>query len=126
MSELGGMVLSLAHQLDDDERAELGRMLRTDGKPDTGPNVEPLLSCTQAARRAQCHVETIRRAVARGALSASRAGRSLRIAPSDLDDWLRMSARAPNRPPTQRPARRRAGSSSPMHDALALLERSLA
>ena len=29
MSEIGGMILSLAHRLDDEERAELGRLLWT-------------------------------------------------------------------------------------------------
>jgi len=119
------MILSLAHQLDDAERAELGRLLRSDRVPTPSGDVEPLLTCAEAACRAQCHVETIRRAVARGTLRGSRAGRFLRIAPSDLDNWLRRTSRCQARPPNDRPTRRRT-SSSPMREALALLERSVA
>ena len=33
-SEIGGMILSLAHRLDDEERAELGRLLWTQAEPE--------------------------------------------------------------------------------------------
>jgi excisionase family DNA binding protein len=117
------MILALAHRLDDEERAELGRLLWNDGESETGVDVEPLLSCAEAAWRARCHVETIRRAVNHGALRASRAGRNIRIAPTDLDDWLGTSAAAPHPPAPDRSRRRRAYS-TPMRDAVALLERS--
>lgn len=50
---------------------------------------EPLLSCAQAANHAGVHVETIRRAIRAGTLTAAGVvGRSPRIALSDLDTWL--------------------------------------
>ncbi|MBV8940549.1 MAG: helix-turn-helix domain-containing protein [Solirubrobacterales bacterium] len=52
-------------------------------------SAEPLLTCSEAAERARVHIETIRRAVRRGELPASRAGRCLRIAVRDLEAWLK-------------------------------------
>jgi excisionase family DNA binding protein len=49
---------------------------------------EVLLTPREAAARASVHVETIRRHVRSGALSASRVGKAVRIAPKSLDVWL--------------------------------------
>jgi excisionase family DNA binding protein len=82
---------------------------------------EPLLTVHEAAQRARAHPETIRRAIRSGALHAVRAGRSLRIAPGDLDAWLqRSAARTRPAPPRRTPAsgmRRQ-----PLAGALAALE----
>ena len=47
------------------------------------------VSVQQAANLAAVHHFTIRRAVWSGALPASRIGKVIRIAPQDLEAWLR-------------------------------------
>jgi excisionase family DNA binding protein len=69
-----------------------------------------LLTCSEAAERAHVHAETLRRAIRRGDLLASRAGRSLRIASSDLEEWLGTSH---TKQPSAAPARSRSRSLSP-------------
>jgi excisionase family DNA binding protein len=52
-----------------------------------------LLTAADAAKRAQVHVETIRRAVRGGDLKAAgKVGRSVRITTSALDEWLGRAA----------------------------------
>lgn len=94
------------------------RAMMGDAEPE---RVSRPLSPHEAAERARTHPETIRRAVRSGALPASRAGRSIRVDPADLDTWL-------NRPPSQRaePVARRAPARRshrrPLGDALAQLD----
>jgi excisionase family DNA binding protein len=47
-----------------------------------------LLTVEQAAELAKCHPETIRRAIRRGHLAASRVGKQHRIARNALEAWL--------------------------------------
>jgi excisionase family DNA binding protein len=82
---------------------------------------DAMLTCAQAAQRAGTHVETIRRAVRSGALRAGRVGRSPRIAPADLDSWLRGSARDEQTSRSRAP--RATGRRRPLADALRSMER---
>jgi excisionase family DNA binding protein len=83
---------------------------------------EPLLTVAQAAERAGCHAETIRRAARSGALPASRVGRAVRIDPADLAEWL-SEPHGARQTPVRRPrAARPRGRRNPMRDALARLE----
>lgn len=49
---------------------------------------EELISPTQAATLANCHHDTVRRAIEFGYLSAQRVGRTWVIKPSDLQKWI--------------------------------------
>ncbi len=82
---------------------------------------DAMLTCAEAAQRAGTHVETVRRAVRSGALRAGRAGRSPRIAPADLDAWLRGSGRDQPAPRSRTP--RPTGERHPLADALRSMER---
>ena len=117
---------SLLGSLDADDLAELAERLA----PFLAPRLatatpvetqEAMLTCSQAARRAGAHVETIRRAVRSGALRAGRVGRSPRIAPTDLDAWLRGSARDEQTSLLRAP--RATGKRRPLADALRSMER---
>lgn len=47
-----------------------------------------VLTVEQAATRAACNPETIRRAIRQGRLAASRVGTHWRVKPADLDEWM--------------------------------------
>ena len=49
---------------------------------------EELISPPKAAEIAECHQDTIRRAIEFGYLSAQRVGRTWAIKPDDLQDWI--------------------------------------
>jgi excisionase family DNA binding protein len=82
---------------------------------------DALLTAHEAAQHARAHVETIRRAVRRGELSAAQVGRSLRIRSGDLEAWLASSERDGTEPPPTRPSRSRPRR-RPMAEALAQVE----
>jgi excisionase family DNA binding protein len=77
-----------------------------------------LLTPQEAARRTGVHVETIRRAVRKRELPASRIGRAVRIDADDLDRWLRQDHGARAHADRRRP-RHRATGRRPLADALA-------
>jgi excisionase family DNA binding protein len=124
MSGLGRLLLDA---LDEGDLTELAERLAPLVPPRLAPTnpvemAEAMLTCSQAAQRTGTHVETIRRAVRSGALRAGKAGRSPRIAPADLDSWLRgngRSARQTRRSPAPRPT----GKRRPLADALRSVER---
>jgi excisionase family DNA binding protein len=121
MSALGA---ALIDDLDNDDLARLAARLRPFlGDPAAADDRPPeqLLTAAEAAQRARCSVETIRRAVRSGALPSRSVGRAIRIAGEDLDGWLahpRGERQRPSRATRNRgtPARR------PLADALARLE----
>jgi excisionase family DNA binding protein len=102
---------------DPDARAQFRRLLAPE-KPE--PDDAPLLTSSQAALLAGVHVETIRRAVRERKLRASYVGRSLRIAPADLQAWL--SSNRPQHPSSQ-PRSRRSNGKRPLAGALASLDK---
>lgn len=85
MSEYGRALIA---QLDADDLAHLRRMLGLDrGAGDDG-TADELLTVEEAAARARCHAETIRRAIRGERLTASRVGSSWRVSAADLAAWL--------------------------------------
>lgn len=54
---------------------------------DTGPGDDAPLSAVEAAQRANMHERTIRRAIARGKLRATKEHGAFRISPADLRAW---------------------------------------
>jgi excisionase family DNA binding protein len=118
-SDLGHALLGAVREMDAEDLDELRRLLGVTEAP--APREPGALTCSQAAARARCCVETIRRAVRSGALPAGNVGRSPRIAEADLDGWLAESS-------STRPARaachvRTRARRRPMADALARHER---
>jgi excisionase family DNA binding protein len=82
---------------------------------------EVMLTASEAALRTGLHAETIRRAARTGKLYAGHAGRSVRIAPSDLDAWL--SGADQDKPEPRPRARRPRRSARPsLADTFARLE----
>jgi excisionase family DNA binding protein len=80
---------TLPEALDDEALAALAARLRPFLEPAADDRRDELLSAAQAARMANVHVETIRRAIRAGDLGiAGRVGRSPRIAPDELRRWL--------------------------------------
>ncbi len=117
---------ALLDSLDDDGLAELAERLAPFLAPRLAPATpvetqEAMLTCSQAAQRAGAHVETVRRAVRSGALRAGRVGRSPRIAPADLDAWVRASGRDEQTSRSRAP--RATGKRRPLADALTSMER---
>jgi len=117
---------ALLDALDDDDLVELAERLAPLLPPRRAPakpleTQEAMLTCAQAAQQAGTHVETIRRAVRSGALRAGMAGRSPRIAPADLDAWLRGSGRNGQTPRSRAP--QPTGKRRPLADALRSMER---
>jgi excisionase family DNA binding protein len=56
--------------------------------------IESRLTVGHAAKIANVHEETIRRAYLRGELRVERIGRAIRIKPSELERWLARGAQA--------------------------------
>ncbi len=120
MSTLG---VALLEQLDGDDVAELRRRLGIPSEREPDPiEHEAMLTPGAAAERLNVNVETIRRAVRSGALSAVRVGRQLRISPRALDEWLAGDRRPSTSARRSRPPRPRSRR-SPMRDALVRLEK---
>lgn len=81
----------LAGGLDEDSVSALAARLRPYLEADSGS--DRLLTASEAAERANVHVETVRRAIRSGDLSvAGKVGRSLRISVSAIDEWLAAGA----------------------------------
>lgn len=88
---MSAMVEALLNEIRGDPQAisELRQILGLDdtltepAQPDL-----TLLTCSQAAQRAGCHVQTIRTAIRNRRLHARYVGRSPRIAIADLDAWM--------------------------------------
>jgi excisionase family DNA binding protein len=88
MRALGVAILDAVREMSADERAELGRLLGR-GEAEGHDGIVPeLLTVVQAAGRARCHPETVRRAIRSGTLVAFRAGSMWRISPEALTAWL--------------------------------------
>ena len=86
---IAGLDADAIDAMPDDAIAALRRRLGLDEHQITDREGGELLTPREGAQRARVHVETIRRAIRRGDLPARRVGRSLRIAESDFDEWLR-------------------------------------
>jgi excisionase family DNA binding protein len=104
------LIRALPAALDDEAlealAARLGPHLHTRDGDEPG-----LLNTTDAARRANVHVETIRRAIRAGELDvAARIGRSPRLTAEAIDDWLAESAQSLM--PTRRHRSRRSARSA--------------
>jgi excisionase family DNA binding protein len=122
----GQLAQALLAELDDQALDRLAELLAPYlrarvGAPDA-VQLEPLISCTEAAERAAVCVETVRRAVRSGALLSSTAGRAVRIAPADLKLWLTDRGRQYRKSTQPRARAGRAG--RPLADALAGAEKS--
>ena len=121
MSDLGRILLA---QLDADDVAELRRLIRVGSSVATegsrAPGTCPLLTVPEAAQLSHCNIETVRRAVRSGKLSARKVGRCYRIDRDDLEAWLGRTRHVPESPPSQRgpQTRRNRNQRSPMRDAL--------
>lgn len=101
------LIRALPAALDDDTlealATRLGPHMQNHGTDEPG-----LLNTTDAARRANVHVETIRRAIRAGELEvAARIGRSPRLTTKAIDTWL-----ADTSQPAASPRRSRSRSSS--------------
>jgi excisionase family DNA binding protein len=59
---------------------------------------ETLVSLAEAAARKGVHYQTVRRAIARGALRAMKVGGGVIIAAADLDAWRPSYSHAPHQP----------------------------
>jgi len=118
---MGAMAKALLAELagDPEALAELGRLLAP-LLPAAPPPVvdESALTVAEAARRAACHQETIRRATRDGRLPALRVGRAIRVRASDVDAWLAGGAARDAPAPRARPRRSPARHDRPMAAAL--------
>jgi hypothetical protein len=124
----GDLAHAVLADLDTDALASLADLLA----PHLLERIEPapreltqLLTCAQAASRADTHVETVRRAARSGALEAAGwVGRSPRITPMALTAWLACERRAKAQPDLRRPrpdATTHNATRRPMTSALARL-----
>jgi len=130
---MGAVTKALVAELlaDPEALAELARALRA-ADPDRGaasadrlltaaqPPVDDqrALTVAEAAQRAACHQETIRRAARDGRLPALRVGRAIRVRASDVDAWLAGGAARDAPAPRARPRRSPARHDRPMAAAL--------
>jgi excisionase family DNA binding protein len=113
-SDLGHALIGAVREMDVEHLEELRRLLSVEEPP--APREGALLTCAQAAARAGCCAETIRRAVRSGALPAGSVGRCPRIAAADLDRWVDRSK--PTRPAAADCNVRSRTRRQPMTDAL--------
>jgi len=86
MSAASSMILAAVREMTANERSELRVLL--DPPTPLSEKVLELMTVEEAARRAACHVETIRRAIRVGRLHASRIGSRWRVSPDDLQTWM--------------------------------------
>jgi excisionase family DNA binding protein len=78
-----------------------------------------VLTVGQAAVRANCNPETIRRAIRRGGLEALKVGTHWRVKPDDLTEWMAApAAQCDARPTQRRHARRRRRGTARRSDAV--------
>jgi excisionase family DNA binding protein len=108
------LVRALPAALDDDALEELAARLGPHLRPD-GPAESSLLNTADAARRANVHVETVRRAIRAGELDvAARIGRSPRVTAQAIDSWLAKTSQPAGLP--RRPRSRRSSRSSELRE----------
>ena len=85
MSDFGRALLA---QLDPEDLASLRDALGLAGGAGSDSTDDGLLTVDEAAARARCHAETIRRAIRSHSLAATRVGSNWRVSASDLAAWL--------------------------------------
>lgn len=104
------LVLEAIREMSDQERHELCELLAISA-PDKKAEAA-LLTVQEAARRAVCHAETIRRAIRSHALHASQVGSTWRVTEADLEDWMTAPTPARDRGTSVR-SRQQRGRSGP-------------